>query len=129
MDTSACRPLRMAAALFHIKSLEWAPEGWRRCVEHVAKGFAHNADGKDFCVLCHQQLDGAQGHDVTCLTMVARRILTNEPLLHAQRKATEFIGMSVDAVHATKEEAHAAEQRPSLAQPVHSYTIPRFLKH
>lgn len=128
MDISAYRPLRVAAALFHIKSLELAPEGWRRCVEHVAEGFAHKESDRDFCILCGHELEGAQGHDVTCLTMVARRILANEPLLLAQRKA-EFRGVDIDAAHAAIDEALTSALRPTIAQPEHTYEIPRFLNH
>jgi hypothetical protein len=128
MDISAYRPLRVAAALFHIKSLELAPEGWRRCVEHVAEGFSHKESDKDFCILCGRELEGAQGHDVTCLTMVARRILANEPLLLAQRKA-EFPGVDLDAAHAAIDEALTSTQRPTIAQPEQAYEIPRFLNH
>jgi hypothetical protein len=128
MDISAYRPLRVAAALFHIKSLELAPEGWRRCVEHVAEGFSHKECAKEFCILCGRELDGAQGHDVMCLTMVARRILANEPLLHAQRKG-ESPSIDIDAAKAAIEQALAAPQRPPIAQPGQVFEIPRFLKH
>lgn len=128
MDISAYRPLRVAAALFHIKSLELAPEGWRRCVEHVAEGFSHKECDKDLCILCGRELDGAQGHDVTCLTMVARRILANERLLHAQRNG-ESPGIDIDAAKAAIEQALAAPQRRPVAQPRQAYEIPRFLKH
>jgi len=63
--------------------LELAPEGWRQCVEKIAEGYAEVVGGHVYCLNCDGVLQGAQGHDVHCVTMVARRMLANEPLLHA----------------------------------------------
>lgn len=101
----AYRPARRSAPMIHIHHLELAPEGWRLCVEKVAEGFAEVIGEHAYCLNCGGMLDGKQGHDVTCLTMVARRILANEPLLHAQRTAAQapqaqFPGVDIDVVHA-----------------------------
>jgi hypothetical protein len=101
MDTNAYRLSKKDAALFHIKNLELAPEGWRTCVEKVAEGFAEVMGEHAYCLNCSQVVQGAQGHDITCLTMVARRILANEPLLHAQR-TRRFLGVDIDVVHASR---------------------------
>jgi hypothetical protein len=81
MDMLAYRSIAAAAALFHMRHLELAPEGWRTCVERVARGLVDTGGEKVFCLLCGGELQGIAGHDVGCLTMVARRILANEPLL------------------------------------------------
>jgi hypothetical protein len=81
------RSIAAAAAVFHMRYLELAPEGWRACVERVAQGLADTEGEKAFCLLCGEELQGIAGHDVGCLTMVARRILANEPLLLEQYKA------------------------------------------
>jgi hypothetical protein len=87
MDMLAYRSIAATAALFHMRHLELAPEGWRACVERVAQGLADTGGEKAFCLLCGGELQGIAGHDVGCLTMVARRILANEPLLLEQYKA------------------------------------------
>lgn len=97
------RPARRSAPVFHIQHLELAPEGWHLCVEKIAEGFAEIIGEHAYCLNCGGVLDGKQGHDVTCLTMVARRILANEPLLHAQHtaaQAAQFPGVDIDAAHA-----------------------------
>jgi hypothetical protein len=101
------RPVRRSAPMVHIRHLELAPEGWRLCVGKIAEGFAEIIGEHAYCLNCGGVLDGKQGHDVTCLTMVARRILANEPLLHAKRKAAlepqardaQFPGVDIDALH------------------------------
>jgi hypothetical protein len=87
MDMLAYRSIAAAAALFHMRQLELAPEGWRTCVERVAQGLVDSAGEKAFCLLCGGEVQGIVGHDVGCLTMVARRILANEPLLRERYKA------------------------------------------
>lgn len=82
----AYRSIAAAAARFHMRQLELAPEGWRLCVERVAKGLSDSEGEKAFCLLCGGELQGTAGHDIGCLTMVARRILANEPLLLEQYK-------------------------------------------
>jgi hypothetical protein len=87
MDMLAYRSIAAAAAVFHMRHLELAPEGWRTCVERVAQGLFDRDGEKAFCLLCGGELQGAAGHDISCLTMVARRILANEPLLLERYKA------------------------------------------
>lgn len=106
--------LPSSTPMFHIQHLELAPEGWRLCVHRIAEGFAEVIGENAYCLNCGGVLDGKQGHDVTCLTMVARRILANEPLLHSRRKAVlepqaqeeQFDGVNIDAMH-----AHARDVR------------------
>ncbi|WP_440964031.1 hypothetical protein ACL58G_29465 [Massilia sp. GER05] len=87
MDMLAYRSVAAAAAVFHMRYLELAPEGWRTCVERVAHGLCDQDGEKAFCLLCGGELQGVAGHDISCLTMVARRILANEPLLLERYKA------------------------------------------
>lgn len=87
MDMLAYRSIAATAAVFHMRHLELAPEGWRTCVERVAQGLVDTAGEKAFCLLCGGELQGTAGHDIGCLTMIARRILANEPLLLEQYKA------------------------------------------
>jgi len=87
MDMLAYRSIAAAAAVFHMRHLELAPEGWRTCVERVAQGLSDLDGEKAFCLLCGGELQGVAGHDISCLTMVARRILANEPLLLERYKA------------------------------------------
>lgn len=102
----AYRPVPSSAPMFHIQELELAPEGWRLCVEKIAEGFAEVIGEHAYCLNCGGVLEGNQGHDVTCLTMVARRILANEPLLRARHAALqtqaqeEFPGVDIDVAHA-----------------------------
>jgi hypothetical protein len=87
MDMLAYRSIVAAAAVFHMRHLELAPEGWRTCVERVAQGLTDLDGEKAFCLLCGGELQGAAGHEISCITMLARRILANEPLLLEQYKA------------------------------------------
>ena len=87
MDMLAYRSIEAAAAVFQMRHLELAPEGWRTCVERVAQGLCDQDGEKAFCLLCGGELQGVAGHDISCLTMVARRILANEPLLLERYKA------------------------------------------
>jgi len=87
MDMLAYRSIAAAAAVFHMRHLELAPEGWRIRVERVAQGLCDQDGEKAFCLLCGGELQGMAGHDINCLTMVARRILSNEPLLLERYKA------------------------------------------
>lgn len=90
MDMFSLHPVSPDPAMVPIKTLELAPEGWRLCVQRVAEGFAKVVGEDRYCLDCGNILHGAQGHDATCVTMVARRILANEPLLHAQKKNPAF---------------------------------------
>jgi hypothetical protein len=87
MDMLAYRAIAAAAAVFHMRHLELAPSGWRACVERIANGLTDRDGEKAFCLLCGGEVQGAAGHDISCLTMVARRILANEPILIEQYNA------------------------------------------
>lgn len=112
MDIFNRRALREDAVLSDISHLELAPQGWRRCVEKVGEGFFYQDLGNNYCALCGRALNGVQGHDAACLTMVARRILANEPLLHAKRQATVQAVGDIDRASAPPYAARAviAEQ-------------------
>lgn len=81
------RSIPAATALFDMRHLELAPEGWRACVARVAQGIVEQGKEKTYCVLCGCEIQGVIGHHTSCLTMVARRILANEPLLVEQYKS------------------------------------------
>lgn len=98
MDMFALQPIQPAASLFQIQNLELAPTGWRHCVEKIAEGFAEMIGDHAYCVNCGGALTGVQGHDASCVTMLARRILTNEPLLHACHKPAS-INPNIDTTH------------------------------
>ena len=87
MPLSEYRSIPAAAALFHMRHLELAPEGWRICVDRVAQGIFDHGKGKTYCVLGGGEIQGPVGHHLGCLTMVARRILANEPLLVKRYKS------------------------------------------
>jgi hypothetical protein len=87
MPLSEYRSISAAAALFHMRHLELAPEGWRICVDRVAQGIFDKGKEKTYCVLCGGEIQGLVGHQPGCLTMVARRILANEPLLVERYKS------------------------------------------
>lgn len=87
MDMFALQPIQPAASMFYIQNLELAPVGWRHCVEKLAEGFSEIIGGHIYCLNCGETLSGVQGHDASCVTMLARRILTNEPFLHNCHKA------------------------------------------
>jgi len=119
--------VRENAVPFHISRLELAPEGWRRCVEQVAEGFFYEESGNNYCALCGRRLDGMQGHDAACLTMAARRILANEPLLHAKRQAT-FQAVDIEVALPATQPTAKEGQGPMIVQPTRSYAVPRFLE-
>lgn len=87
MPLSEYRSVSAAAALFQMRHLELAPEGWRVCVNRVAQGIFDTGKEKTYCVLCGGEIEGSVGHQPGCLTMVARRVLANEPLLVERYKA------------------------------------------
>lgn len=100
MDMFALTPVQPDPAIVPIKTLELAPEGWRACVERVAEGFAEVIGDHAYCLNCGNTVHGAQSHNATCLTMVARRILVNEPYLHAQRNTSVSLrGVDIDAAN------------------------------
>ena len=88
MNITAHRPGQTPATSFPIQNLILAPEGWRPCVEMIADGFCELIGQHLYCQICGGMILGMQGHRFDCVTMVARRILVNEPLLHAQLRAT-----------------------------------------
>jgi hypothetical protein len=115
MDMLAYRSVATTAAVFHMRHLELAPEGWRACVERVAQGLADTAGEKAFCLLCGGELQGIAGHDVGCLTMVARRILANEPLLIERYKAQvalQLVAFDVNAAEAQASNAVESSRMP-----------------
>jgi len=83
MNTVDSRSVQSVISELSAQHLELAPEGWRQCVEKIAEGYAEVVGGHVYCLNCDGVLQGAQGHDVHCVTMVARRMLANEPLIHA----------------------------------------------
>jgi hypothetical protein len=87
MSLSEYRSTSAAAALFQMRHLELAPEGWRACVDRVAQGIVNQGKEKTYCVLCGSEIQGIVGHHTSCLTMIARRILANEPLLVERYKS------------------------------------------
>lgn len=87
MPLSEYCSISAAAALFHMRHLELAPEGWRTCVDRVAQGIFDQRKEKTYCALCGGEIQGLTGHQPSCLTMVARRILANEPLLVERYKS------------------------------------------
>lgn len=96
MSLSEYRSVPAAAAMFQMRHLELAPEGWRICVDRVAQGIFDKDEEKTYCVLCGGEVQGSAGHQLGCLTMVARRILANEPLLVERYKsqlALEYIAL------------------------------------
>jgi hypothetical protein len=100
MPLSEYRSISAAAALFHMRHLELAPEGWRACVDRVAQGIVNQGKEKTYCVLCGSDIQGNTGHHTGCLTMIARRILANEPLLVERYKsqlALEQIALSISS--------------------------------
>lgn len=87
MPLSQYRSISAAVALFQMRHLELAPEGWRICVDRIAQGIFNKGEGKTYCVLCGGEIQGLVGHQPGCLTMVARRVLSNEPLLVERYKS------------------------------------------
>jgi hypothetical protein len=87
MPLSEYRSISAAAALFQMRHLELAPEGWRICVDRVAQGIFDKGKEKTYCILCGGEVQGPVGHQPSCLTMVARRVLANEPLLVERLKS------------------------------------------
>ena len=81
------RSISAAPALFQMRHLELAPEGWRMCVDRIAQGIFDKGEEKTYCVLCGSEIEGSVGHQPGCLTMVARRVLANEPLLVERYKS------------------------------------------
>lgn len=145
MTYTAHRPVQPATPVLCIQNLNLAPEGWRPCVEKIAEGFAEVIGAHSYCMNCGGVIEGKQGHRFDCVTMLARRMLANEPLLHAQLRATGadvYIGLETafpDAGTAFTYIPTPHSRRPALTTcaptPVHTSDhqpplhIPRFLAH
>jgi hypothetical protein len=100
---------------FEPRHMEVAPEGWRACVEAVAKGYTFHEGVIAFCGFCGNELlaaghgedghgDGSgEGHDIDCLTMRARRMLEYQRQFLVSRRlvplASSFEGLDMDRVH------------------------------
>lgn len=134
MNTVDPRSVQSVISELGTQHLELAPEGWRQCVEKIAEGYAEVVGGHIYCLNCNGVLQGAQGHDVHCVTMVARRMLANEPLIHGY--------LSLDSMdrnghgHSTKPSLKSGHQtrrsynrpRMRLRRPDVQYVIPTFLR-
>lgn len=117
MDMNALRPARAGEPPLPTRGLELAPSGWRQCVEILAEGYAEIVDAQARCLNCGGMLDGAQGHEINCVTMVARRMLANEPLLH------ERCDSDCEPVPASSTPVHGAGVRtPASAVPCSSWS-------
>lgn len=139
MDMNALRVARPSESPLPTRSLELAPSGWRHCVEILAEGYAEIVNTQARCLNCGGMLDGAQGHEINCVTMVARRMLANEPLLHDEsRREYEPAGSPTTPVHgaSTRASALAALPRSRPYSTPHSlaphqgtkYSVPSFLR-
>jgi hypothetical protein len=93
MSLVASRSVQSVISELTAQHLQLAPEGWRQCVEKIAEGYAEVVGRHLYCLNCDGVLQGAQGHDVNCVTMVARRLLANEPLLHAHLALGSLYGV------------------------------------
>lgn len=139
MDMNALRPVREGEPPLPTCSLELAPSGWRHCVEILAEGYAEIVDAQACCLNCGGMLDGAQGHEINCVTMVARRMLANEPLLHERSDSDrERVRASSTPVHGagvrTPASAVPSGSRSNgipcsrVLQQGTSYSVPSFLR-
>ncbi len=125
--------VQAAISELRAQHLELAPEGWRECVEKIAEGYAEVVGGHVYCLNCDCVLQGAQGHDIHCVTMVARRMLANEPLLHARLSHDTWDGSEHDhrATESSKFARRATRSynrpRMRLQRPHMQYDAPTFL--
>jgi len=133
MNTMASQSIQSVIAELRAQHLELAPEGWRQCVEKVAEGYAEVVGGHIYCLNCDGVLQGAQGHDIHCATMVARRILANESVLRSRLALDQSDGDGRD--HRPKRSwkpGHRIartrdESRQSPPVPDVEYVVPTFL--
>ena len=133
MNMIDSRSVQSVISELSAQHLELAPEGWRQCVEKIAEGFAEVAGGHVYCLNCDGMLQGAQGHDVHCVTMVARRMLANEPLIRA-RLLFDSVDRNEHGHHTTPSFRSGHRTRRSYNRPRlqlrHSdvqYVVPKFL--
>lgn len=133
MTTVASRSVQAVVFELRAQHLDLAPEGWRECVEKIAEGYAEVVGGNVYCLNCDGVLQGSQGHDIHCVTMVARRILSNEPLLHARLAQNTLDGGEHDhrAMPPSKSARRATRSynrpRVRLQRPDIQYIAPTFL--
>ena len=66
---------------YQFNRLELAPRGWQPLIEIMAKGHIDTIGMHDYCQECGGIIQGMTGHRFDCSTMLARRLLTNLPLL------------------------------------------------
>jgi hypothetical protein len=119
MNTVDPRSVQSVISELSAQHLEVAPEGWRQCVEKIAEGYAEVVGGHVYCLNCDGVLQGAQGHDVHCVTMVARRMLANEPLIYAH--------LSLDPMDCNGQARSARRFPTSTRRTYRSYSKPRTL--
>lgn len=119
MNTVDRRSVQSVISELSAQHLEVAPEGWRQCVEKIAEGYAEVVGGHLYCLNCDGVLQGAQGHDVHCVTMVARRMLANEPLIHAY--------LSPDPMDCNGQARSAMRFPKSIRRTYRSFSKPRTL--
>lgn len=139
MNMNALRSARPDEPPLPTRSLELAPSGWRHCVEILAEGYVEIVHAQARCLNCGGMLDGAQGHEINCVTMVARRMLANEPLLHersdsecepARAYSTPVHGAGV-RTPASAAPSHARSNSTPRSRVLHqgtSYQVPSFLR-
>jgi len=133
METIGSHSVQHAASQFGMQHLELAPGGWRQCVEKIAEGYAEVVGEHVYCLNCGGVLQGAQGHDIDCVTMFARRMLANEALIHACSALEEHAAAL--GIEYTRPAAKAARQtyhlynRPRVRarRKEDSYVVPTFL--
>lgn len=105
MDFMCNQPaLRPAPSLqsnpaFRFNKLELAPQGWQPLIEIMAKGHVETIGMHDYCQECGGLIQGVTGHRFDCSTMLARRLLTNLPLL-LLRHSAHAPGAATDGDHA-----------------------------
>lgn len=84
--------------LYQFNRLELAPQGWQPLIEMMAKGHVETIGMHDYCQECGGIIQGVTGHRFDCSTMLARRLLTNLPLL-LRRHTAETLGADIDGDH------------------------------
>lgn len=133
MNTMASQLIHLVIGELRAQHLELAPEGWRQCVEKVAEGYAEVVAGHTYCLNCDGVLQEAQGHNIHCATMVARRILANESAFRSHLASDPLDGDGRD--HRAKRfwkpgrriTRTRGESRQQPPPPVLEYVVPTFL--
>lgn len=87
-----------SAPLYQFNRLELAPQGWQPLIEIMAKGHVETIGMHDYCQECGGIIQGVTGHRFDCSTMLARRLLTNLPLL-LLRHSAGAPGADIDVDH------------------------------